>query len=202
MNKAIVEGGTCAWTLEKKAPKLYPSSFWTVNFPSSKNEDLEGLMDEKSVRGKVRKYIRLRREGIGNIEAEYKKGYMAFSYVWSDGTGCEQHPGIINSCLIGDFRRIAEDLDCDGIWWDAISILSDLDARRVALGKMHEIYRRVKCTLVHDHYLLDFEWAEDGSPCLAIVLSPWFSRGWTALELRLSRRVKVLFKNPIHDPRE
>ncbi|KAL9616376.1 MAG: hypothetical protein Q9160_008750 [Pyrenula sp. 1 TL-2023] len=29
---------------------------------------------------------------------------------------------------------------------------------------------------------------------LAIIMSPWFSRGWTALELAKSRKVKILFK--------
>jgi hypothetical protein len=33
---------------------------------------------------------------------------------------------------------------------------------------------------------VNFPWAEDGSPCLTLFLSPWFTRAWTALELALS----------------
>jgi hypothetical protein len=33
-------------------------------------------------------------------------------------------------------------------------------------------------------------------PCVALVFSPWFTRGWTALELIMSKMVKVLFKGP------
>lgn len=32
--------------------------------------------------------------------------------------------------------------------------------------------------------------------CFAILMSPWFSRGWTVLELAKSRKVKVTFKGP------
>lgn len=49
---------------------------------------------------------------------------------------------------------------------------------------------------MHDETLIEFEWKDDGTPCLALVLSAWFTRGWTALELYVSDKVVVLFKNP------
>ncbi|RYP37609.1 hypothetical protein DL768_010852 [Monosporascus sp. mg162] len=61
---------------------------------------------------------------------------------------------------------------------------------------MHENYRKAECTILHDNFLLNFDWTDDGSPCVAIVLFSWFTRGWTALELHESKRVKVLFKGP------
>jgi hypothetical protein len=59
---------------------------------------------------------------------------------------------------------------------------------------MHANYPDAACIVVHDRYLLQFDWADDGSPCLALVLSPWFTRGWTAQELAVSKTIKVLFK--------
>jgi len=51
---------------------------------------------------------------------------------------------------------------------------------------------------VHDRYLRKFQWrdGDDGcadDACLAVALSPWFSRGWTSLELHISDNVVVLF---------
>ncbi|EHK40494.1 hypothetical protein TRIATDRAFT_185877, partial [Trichoderma atroviride IMI 206040] len=65
-------------------------------------------------------------------------------------------------------------------------------ARSKALNQMHANYANARYTVVHDSYLINFPWSDDGSPCLAIVLSTWFTRGWTALELAMSKRVKVL----------
>lgn len=123
--------------------------------------------------------------------------YMAISHVWSDGTGVGlKEPGTVNSCLFNFFATIASRLDCKAIWWDALSIPSEPKARSRALNVMHSNYANAKYTLVHDNYLLNFPWKDDGSPCLALVLSTWFTRGWTALELSMSKRVKVLFKDP------
>jgi hypothetical protein len=123
--------------------------------------------------------------------------YIAISHVWSDGTGVGvKNVGSVNCCLFEYFARIAEILKCNAIWWDALSIPTTSKARSKALNKMHASYANAQYTVVHDRYLLDFEWKDDGSPCLAIVLSPWFTRGWTALELAMSKEVKVLYKGP------
>lgn len=76
------------------------------------------------------------------------------------------------------------------------------DLCRVTLQRMHRNYSEAACTLVHDKELIAFEWKEDGSPCLALVLSTWFTRGWTALELRKSKSVKVLFRDPNPNARD
>ena len=126
---------------------------------------------------------------------------MAVSHVWSDGTGVGlSQPGNVNSCLLHHFETIAKTLRCQGIWWDTISIPTDKDKRTLALNVMHQNYSAAACTLVHDLELVNFTWQEDGSPCLALVMSTWFSRGWTALELRASRSVKVLFRDSAGDP--
>ena len=129
---------------------------------------------------------------------------LAISHVWSDGTGVGvQRPGMVNKCLAEFFFAVATDLGCSGLWWDTICVPTakndkEKKARSVAISKMHQNYANAKHTLIHDEYLLKINWAEDGSPAIALVLSPWFSRGWTALELSVSRSVKVLYRDPEH----
>ncbi|KAL9621540.1 MAG: hypothetical protein Q9160_004070 [Pyrenula sp. 1 TL-2023] len=126
--------------------------------------------------------------------------YVAVSHVWSDGTGAGVHgDGQMNECLFRFFCDIAKILQCGGIWWDAISIPSEPKLRKEAIRRMHFHFRSAKYTVVHDEYLMKFPWKDDGTPCLALVLSPWFTRGWTALELTMSKSVKILFKNPDDD---
>ncbi|EHK47337.1 hypothetical protein TRIATDRAFT_90691, partial [Trichoderma atroviride IMI 206040] len=126
-----------------------------------------------------------------------KDPYIAISHVWSDGTGVGvKDGGTVNSCLFNFFADIAKELDCRAIWWDAISIPSERKARSKAISKMHNSYSNAQFTVVHDSFLLNVPWKDDGSPCLALVLSTWFTRGWTALELIMSKKVKVLFGNP------
>jgi hypothetical protein len=102
----------------------------------------------------------------------------------------------VNSCLDDYFLRIVAELDCTAIWWDTISLPTTPGIRKVEIDTMHYKYRDATHTVVHDNYLVNFEWAKDGSPCVALVLSSWFTRGWTALELHESKSVKVLFKGP------
>ncbi|KAL7956781.1 hypothetical protein V8C34DRAFT_325910 [Trichoderma compactum] len=133
--------------------------------------------------------------------SKLKDPYIAISQVWSDGTGVGvQDAGTVNSCLFDFFTEIAKDLECKAVWWDAISIPSERKARSKAIGQMHRNYSNARYTIVHDRLLLDIPWKDDGSPCLALVLSTWFTRGWTALELIMSKNVKVLFKNPEQNP--
>ncbi|KAL4728896.1 hypothetical protein ACLX1H_003298 [Fusarium chlamydosporum] len=125
------------------------------------------------------------------------KPYIAISHVWSDGTGVGvKDAGSVNKCLYDFFERTALRLDCEALWWDAISIPQEVKARIKAMKDMHSNYVNAKYTVVHDSYLLNFPWSDDGSPCLALVLSTWFTRGWTALELAMAQNVKVLFKDP------
>ncbi|KXX80207.1 Kinesin light chain [Madurella mycetomatis] len=123
--------------------------------------------------------------------------YIAISHVWSDGTGVGvKDQGTVNSCLFDYFARVAESLGCEGIWWDALSIPLKPEARSKALGQMHRNYANAEYTVVHDRYLLNIPFTDSATACLALVLSPWFTRCWTALELFMSKRVKVLFRGP------
>ncbi|PLB51511.1 hypothetical protein P170DRAFT_471444 [Aspergillus steynii IBT 23096] len=122
--------------------------------------------------------------------------YMALSHVWSDGTGAGPNvPGFVNQCLLDFFTGLARQQGCDAIWWDVISVPSIYPGRTKALQSMHRNYTRAACTVIHDQYLANIDWREDGSPCIAFVLSTWFSRAWTALELRASHKTLVLFKD-------
>ena len=130
--------------------------------------------------------------------------YVAISHVWSDGTGVGvQEQGRVNRCLFEFFAQISDKMGCKAIWWDTISIPIERKARAKAINRMHENYEQAAHTIVHDEYLIQFPWADDGSPCLALVLSPWFTRGWTALELIKSNKdtVWVLFRDP-NDPQK
>ena len=123
------------------------------------------------------------------------KSYLAVSHVWSDGTGAGKwKAGEVNKCLWDFFVKTARCLRCDGVWWDTVCIPQDKEARSKALKNMHSNYAAAEYTVVHDLYLTGIEWEDDGSPCIALVLSPWFTRGWTALELLLSKRVFILFR--------
>ena len=123
------------------------------------------------------------------------RSYLAVSHVWSDGTGTGAwKAGEVNKCLWDFWVDIAGRLECDGVWWDTVSIPQEKAARSKAINNMHQNYTDAKCTVVHDLYLAGMEWKNAESACIALVLSPWFTRGWTALELRLAKKVVVLYR--------
>ncbi|KAJ5173842.1 ankyrin repeats (3 copies) domain-containing protein [Penicillium coprophilum] len=132
----------------------------------------------------------------GQVMLESPRPFMAVSHVWSDGTGAGSwQEGEVKECLYGFFRDIAEDFGCEGIWWDTISIPREKAARTQAVSRMHINYQDARITLVHDLFLRNWEW-DPQTACFAILMSPWFSRGWTALELAQSPKVKIIFKGP------
>lgn len=127
------------------------------------------------------------------------RDYVAISHVWSDGTGGGVGMGrAVNECLFEYFRDITEELGCKALWWDTISVPTERKMRATALKKMHINFQDAKFTVVHDNYTVNYPWTNDGTPCIALALSPWFSRGWTALELMVSRNVKVIFRDPLN----
>ena len=126
------------------------------------------------------------------VNTKSKQPFMAVSHVWSDGTGAGvQGEGRVNRCLFNYFKDIAKNLGCTAIWWDTISIPMERAARQAAISRMHENFREASHTVIHDQYLAQFPWTNDGRSCLALLLSPWFTRAWTALELMMSQRGKV-----------
>lgn len=132
----------------------------------------------------------------GHAMIEHPQPYMAISHVWSDGTGSGAwQDGQVNECLYRFFEKIAKHFQCDGIWWDTICIPREKAARNKAIGKIQRNYEDARITLVHDCFLRNWNWDPE-TACFGILMSPWFSRGWTALELAKSRKVKVIFKGP------
>ncbi|KAF2969312.1 hypothetical protein GQX73_g4251 [Xylaria multiplex] len=126
------------------------------------------------------------------------ESYMAISHVWSDGTGSGPWAtGLVNECLYAFFRGVAERFQCKGIWWDTISIPREKTARTRAINQMQSVYEDASVTFVHDCYIRESRWIDAETACLAIIMSPWFSRGWTALELASSQTVKVMFKDSV-----
>lgn len=148
------------------------------------------LLNERVANGKPTAW---RLDEPSLLEASHP--YMAVSHVWSDGTGSGiWGPGKVNKCLYTFFSSIARSFQCKGCWWDSISIPLDDQTRTKALSNMHTNYNNSRITLVHDLYLREWEWVDSETACFAIVMSPWYSRGWTALELAQSHKVKILFK--------
>ncbi|KAG7006539.1 hypothetical protein G7Y79_00014g037140 [Physcia stellaris] len=131
--------------------------------------------------------------------------FIAISHVWSDGTGHGfQSPGSVNNCLVEYWAEIAKSLQCSGLWWDTLCVPTEKQSKRKALDIMLENYSRAKYVVVHDQELVNMLWVDGKTAAVALVLSTWFTRGWTAAELNATRerrrrrtpKVKVLFKNP------
>lgn len=136
----------------------------------------------------------------GRTLIRHPQPFMAISHVWSDGTGSGPWgPGHVNECLYIYFKRLAERFQCEGIWWDALCIPQDKVARGKALNIMHLNYEYARVTLVHDRFLRKIPFTEPQTACMAIIFSSWFTRGWTALELAKSQKVKIIFKDCIKD---
>lgn len=130
---------------------------------------------------------------------EYPLPYMAISHVWADGTGIGAwKDGEVNQCLYAFFQDIAKQFQCDGIWWDTLCIPREKAARNKAIQNIKNNYEDARITLVHDQFLRNWPWDPE-TACFAFIMSPWFSRGWTALELSKSRKVKMIFKGQ-HGP--
>jgi len=136
----------------------------------------------------------------GSAILEHPRPFMAISHVWSDGTGTGTWSSKqVNECLYGYFKGLAERFQCEGIWWDTLCVPQDRNVRSDALNIMHLNYEYARITLVHDLFLRNLPFEDANQASFAIVLSPWFTRGWTALELAKSRKVKVVFKDSIED---
>ncbi|KAI1369735.1 hypothetical protein F5Y08DRAFT_347347 [Xylaria arbuscula] len=136
----------------------------------------------------------------GSTLLKHPRPFMAISHVWSDGTGAGIWPSKqVNECAYRYFQRIAKTFQCEGIWWDTLCVPNERDARNKALNNMHHNYEFARITLVHDRFLRKVPFQDPDSACIAIVLSSWFTRGWTALELAKSRKVRVVFKDSIQD---
>ncbi|KAF5629782.1 ankyrin repeat-containing protein [Fusarium sp. NRRL 52700] len=134
--------------------------------------------------------------------AEFDDAYMAVSHVWSDGTGVgARKQGEVNSCLLEYWSSIAGTLGCKGLWWDSICLPIHKDSRRKALDIMLENFEKAKYLVIHDQDLASLPYPGRHEAAIAIVLSTWFTRGWTAAELyscrKGDRKIKFIFKHPV-----
>lgn len=68
--------------------------------------------------------------------------------------------------------NVTKRLGCEAIWWDTISIPTEQAARRKAINNMRMNYNKAACTVIHDRYLLNYEWTDDGSPLCCPCLLP------------------------------
>jgi hypothetical protein len=161
---------------------------------------LQGLFNDDKLVEAVKKHKLTAWNLDGSTILEHPRPFMAISHVWSDGTGTGTWDSKkVNECLYGYFKGVAKRFQCEGIWWDTLCIPQDRSARSAALNIMHLNYEYARVTLVHDLFLRNLHFGGPGEASFAIVLSPWFTRGWTALELAKSRKVKIVFKDSIKD---
>lgn len=159
-------------------PTAWDISSWNPNAPAGKERKITKLLKDRKAR------------------------YMAISHVWSDGTGVGQHKqGTVNSCLMDYWVRAAKMAECDGLWWDTICLPIDPQSRRKALNVMLDNFSNAKVVLVHDQEITRTLWTfkDPQNAAIAIVLSNWFTRGWTAAELSASHNVLVALKE--RDPK-
>lgn len=143
----------------------------------------------------------LEMEGQAPVLAGSDDSYIAISHVWSDGTGVGSNKqGQVNRCLIEFWTNIARSLDCSGLWWDSICVPTEKGARRKALDIMLLNFEKAKYVIVHDNDLASLRYPGSEGAAVAVVLSTWFTRSWTAAEFwscrKNLRKVKVIFKNP------
>ena len=104
----------------------------------------------------------------GESMIEPPQPFMAISHVWPDGTGTGAWPpGEVNECLYDFFKRIAEQFQCEGIWWDTICIPVGRAARSKAIVNIHRNYEEARITLVHDGFLRNWEWVSPELACFA-----------------------------------
>lgn len=163
-----------------------------------------GLLTGLFSKHKLKEAAENRRSTVWSLDGmsmiDFPRPHMAISHVWSDGTGAGSwRDGEVNKCLYRFFRDIARRFQCEGIWWDTVCIPSEKAARNIAIQNIQSNYENARITLVHDCFLRNWTWIDAETACFAILMSPWFSRGWTALELVKSRKVKVMFGGP-HGP--
>ncbi|KAJ5887712.1 hypothetical protein N7495_007753 [Penicillium taxi] len=84
---------------------------------------------------------------------------MAVSHVWSDGTGTGAwQDGEVNECLYSFFRDIAEQFQCEGIWWDSLCTPREKAARTKAIMDMESNYDKARTTVVHDCFIRSWQW--------------------------------------------
>lgn len=161
---------------------------------------LQGLFSDSKLIEAVKSGKRTAWSLDGSAILDHPRPFMAISHVWSDGTGTGTWSSKqVNECLYGYFKEVAERFQCEGIWWDTLCVPQDRSTRSDALNIMHLNYEYARITLVHDRFLRNLAFGDPNQASFAIVLSPWFTRGWTALELAKSQKVKIVFKDSIKD---
>jgi len=83
---------------------------------------------------------------------------------------------------------------CKGLWWDAISLPMDKKARSLALETMSTNYARAEKVLIYDDDFAHSPWVSFNmtGAVVGLVLSTWFSRGWTAAEFAAASIEKAM----------
>lgn len=161
---------------------------------------IQGLFDDKVLVEAVKRGRLTPWTLDGRAILEHPRPFMAISHVWSDGTGLGQWASkSVNLCLYEYLKGMAKRFGCEGIWWDTLCVPQDREARGTALSIMDRNYAYARLTLVHDRFLRNLPFRGPDDACFAIVMSSWFTRGWTALELARSRKVKIVFSDSVQD---
>ncbi|RSL47579.1 hypothetical protein CEP51_015756 [Fusarium floridanum] len=141
--------------------------------------------------------------GVGDDQRDNKREHMGNNNNGESMRDDDNNSGsTVNACLWGFWDEMVGkiwDSSYKGdraIWWDTVSIPRAKKERSMALKSLHRNYSGAKCTIVHDKFLAAMDPRNNAAVlCVALVLSNWFSRAWTALELQMSNQVYVIFGN-------
>lgn len=133
-----------------------------------------------------------------------KPVYVAISHVWSDGMGnpkCSALP----ECHLTSLQ-MAVSYSCKSsvnipFWIDTICVpLDDSEARKLAIGRMRDIYHDARHVLVIGNTMqMQSSKVPRVEIFMAITMSSWAKRLWTLQEGRLAQKLKFLFRDDIVD---
>ncbi|KAI5917645.1 hypothetical protein F4810DRAFT_726824 [Camillea tinctor] len=135
--------------------------------------------------------------------------YVAISHVWSDGLG-NLDRNSLPCCQLLRLSDMVRDIPGDDsdtllFWCDTICVPPDSakrpKAQNLALGQMHNVYKRANGVLVLDSWLLNNSCKDksDTENLIKIFTCTWNTRLWTYQEGALPRSLHFQFRDGAYD---
>ena len=139
----------------------------------------------------------------GNDNTSGGSEFGAASHVWTDGLGYDGVARGLPTCQIEDLRksfselRASESKEKDMPFWiDTLCIPEDYEARKKAIRKIGEVYRRAWTVLVIATELMETSSQTDTlEPAVRILTGRWTQRLWTLQEGILTRNLHFKFRD-------
>ncbi|KAF4536071.1 Het domain protein [Lasiodiplodia theobromae] len=133
------------------------------------------------------------------------KEYATISHVWSDGYG-NPKDNKLRQCQLKFLKLALDSVDRGrnkskkiAFWMDTLAIPVEKDfkeERKIAIGRIHEIFVRSRYTIVIDQGLCqEMSGEKYHEIAMRILASGWMRRLWTLQEAYLSERIFFKFKD-------